>query len=1182
LQLSAFGQNATGSISGTVVDSTGAVVPKAKVVLQSESTNALRESISNGSGIFSFAAVYPGSYSVTVSNTGFTSWEEKGIVLTQGGNIALPNIILQVGATKTEVQVVASGDVVVPTDTGQASQTLNQGMVEELSIVGRDAAELMKIMPGMAMNTGLGQGMWNSYTTSSNTGPIGAFSAMGTQPNGGMTMTSDGANLLDPGNQGTQTANINQNQVAEVSILTSAYGAEFAKGPITFQAIGKSGGAQFHGSGYLYARNGIFNADDSYNKAQGVLAPNDAFYYPGGDFGGPVILPGLKFNKHHDKLFFYTAYENMRQKAAGEVQNRFLPDSNMLSGNFSPAELASLGNGFKNAYGTMSGNPCSGNCTVTTGGPGVAGVMPGGIIPASMLDPNSLIYAKTYPATTTNPATSPVGANFQFETNGCCSGLTTNRWEYRARADYNISDNTKLFFSWNTQHENDDTITGVWWQQGGALPYPSPQLATQKSNVYSSNLTHVFGPTLTNEFVFADATLINPIILSNPAAVNPTTLGFKMTGFFTDQYTPQLPTVYSWEGQIPGYFTYPYGQPWPAGGKDSFGKLSQTPNISDNLTWVKGQHTLKTGFYWDFARNNQTGGSPSAADMGSALIETYGANSSGNSMADFLTGRIAGFTQADGDVVSDYKYYQYSFYASDQWKVSRRLTLTLGARIEHMGQWAPASGPGSAVWDPYVYASDVAAGTGYPGLRWHGEDSSIPMSGFPSQPFFVEPRVGFAYDIFGNGKTVLRGGAGIYRYQLAYNSASNGQSEPLNLPTLSTTWSCCIGWNSFNQYNPGSGGVAGAGTSPGTIAMGDSKTPYTETYNFTISQRAPWNSVFELQYSGNTSHDLLLNGSMNQAYLIPYGAFFKPDPRTGAPGLVQGTANTGVNLTTNDYYAYNFYNGGVNMEGHGSYQNYNGLIASWQKQTGRSTFTVNYTFGKVLGVRDNETDNGGGNGSAVYPYNIGQNYGVLAYDHSQIFNAAYVINLPKPIHNNALLAGVVNGWQLSGITQMQSGAPIQPLTGGNMNVLWPSSYSAQNFLGTNQGQALVEPAITCDPRNGGGSYFNTACFAPPTVGTNGSFIWPYIKGPAFFNSDLALYKNFAFKEHQKVQFRMSAFNFLNHPLPQLGISGNSDIQLNFTNPNGTLSQTNTNTNTSGNALYTVGRRVVEFSVKYNF
>ena len=152
-----------------------------------------------------------------------------------------------------------------------------------------------------------------------------------------MTMTSDGANLLDPGNQGTQVANINQNQVQEVSMLTSAYGAEFAKGPITFQAIGKSGGAQFHGGGYLYARDSTFNANDWYSNRNGAKAPTDSFYYPGGDIGGPVIVPGTHFNKNHDKLFFYAAYEYMDQKPAGTLQSYFVPTTEMMQGNFSPS-----------------------------------------------------------------------------------------------------------------------------------------------------------------------------------------------------------------------------------------------------------------------------------------------------------------------------------------------------------------------------------------------------------------------------------------------------------------------------------------------------------------------------------------------------------------------------------------------------------------------------------------------------------------------------------------------------------------------------------------------------------------------------------------------------------------------------------------------------------------------------
>ncbi len=392
-------------------------------------------------------------------------------------------------------------------------------------------------------------------------------------------MTMDGANLLDPGNQGTQTANMNQNQIQEISLLTNAYGAEFAKGPVTLQAIGKSGSSSFHGGAYLYARNGVFNTTDSEYKATGVAKPNDSYYYPGGDFGGPVIFPKLRFNRNHDKLFFYAAYEYMDQHPEGSINERFIPTQQMMQGNFSPSYLASLGSNFANGtFGNNSVAPCPKGCTN-----GVT--LPGGIIPANLLDPNSLALWKTMPAPNISPDSNPFGANYLQVLN-----LPVNRWELRLRGDYNISDKTKVFFSWNRQDETDLNPNNIWWGTGNDLPYPSQMPANQVSNIYSANVTHVFSPTLTNEFVFAEASFLNPIALTNPAAVDPTKLGFSLTGLFKNAYLPQIPNTISWSKAVPGYFAPTFGQQFESG---DFGKLSQTPNISDNITKVAGTHTLE-------------------------------------------------------------------------------------------------------------------------------------------------------------------------------------------------------------------------------------------------------------------------------------------------------------------------------------------------------------------------------------------------------------------------------------------------------------------------------------------------------------------------------------------------------------------------------------------------------------
>jgi len=1088
--------------------------------------------------------------------------------------------------------VVSAAEVQVPVDSGQSSQTLNQAMVENISLNGRDAAELIKIMPGAAVNSGFGQSQFGqgAVATASNTGPIGQYSVQGANVNGAMTMTSDGANLLDPGNQGTQTANINQNQVQEVSILTSAYGAEFAKGPITFQAIGKSGGAQFHGQAYLYARNGVFNSNGWLNDHLGLTAPTNHFYYPGGDFGGPVIIPGTRFNKNHDKLFFYAAYEYMNQQPAGTLSQYFVPTAPMLAGNFTPAYLQSLGPNFANSVSESNDQLNS-------------AIYPGGQIPASAINPSSLAILKLMPQPNINPVTNPSGLNYQT-----FIGPPTNRYEVRLRGDYNISTNTKLFFSWNHQLEHDQNPIAIWWAVGGALPYPTSQNANQDSNTYSANLVHVFSPTLTNEFIFADATFLNPIVLGNPNAVNPSNIGFSMTGLFNNPYTPMMPSTFGWGGAgggATGFATYEYGEPFTPGGKNSFGKLSQTPQISDNVTKIWGAHTLKAGVYWDYARNYQTSGTETGDTNGAANFDVWGnsAINTGNYLANFVSARINQFTQANADAVQDMRYHQISFFINDQWKASRRLTLTGGLRFEHMGNWVPNDPYGVAVWDPATY-NNTSSAPGWTGLQWHSINSAIPSSGLPSKTLFIEPRFGFAYDIFGNGKTVVRGGAGLFRCQISYNNASAGYNQPLNLETVTTNNQCCVGWNSFSQYSNALG-APGLGTGISALTMGDYRTPNTWTYDVTISQRAPWRSVAEFQYAASKSYDLMTNGGNNgpgNIDAVPLGAYFTTDPVTGVNQYQQGilpsnfSGNTGL-----DWNPYRNYTG-IDLIGHGSYSNYNGFIATWQKQSGRMTFTTNYTFSKNLGCRDGQTSNGNSDGHASWPYDCAHNYGVLAYDRSQIFNAAYVFNLPNAVKGKGgadrLLGGLANGWVLSGITQLQSGPPLQPNgpgNGSNFNAAFPTSMQPTDWLGTNAFAGTM-PLVTCDPRKGltlPHQFFNPNCFAPPTNNQDGTLIWPYIKGPAFFNSDLALYKDFHFKEKDKIEFRASAFNFLNHPLWQFQQGSAQDLDLNFQTANASscgnapapcgVSQTNLNTQTTGQPLFKNSSiRVFEFAVKFMF
>src|SRR5271170_1558600 len=253
---SGHAQQLTGTLSGTVYDQSGAVVPKANIVLKNESSGDVRTAVSGNDGHFVITAVQPASYSVEISAKGFSSWQENDIVMGVSDTREVPNIKLNIGGNSTQVNVIAGADAIVPTDTAEVSTSLNQQMINDFPLQGRDAGELLKIVPGMALNNGSSQGSgFNDKIVGTNNGPAGAYSSNGTQPYGTLAYMLDGANLVDPGNDGTQIANINPDMVGSIKVLTSNYGAEYAKGPVIFQAFSRSGGQNFHGEGYLYVHN---------------------------------------------------------------------------------------------------------------------------------------------------------------------------------------------------------------------------------------------------------------------------------------------------------------------------------------------------------------------------------------------------------------------------------------------------------------------------------------------------------------------------------------------------------------------------------------------------------------------------------------------------------------------------------------------------------------------------------------------------------------------------------------------------------------------------------------------------------------------------------------------------------------------------------------------------------------
>jgi hypothetical protein len=604
------------------------------------------------------------------------------------------------------------------------------------------------------------------------------------------------------------------------------------------------------------------------------------------------------------------------------------------------------------------------------------------------------------------------------------------------------------------------------------------------------------------------------------------------------------------------------------------------PSVSDTLTKVIATHTVKAGFFYEWIRNAQ----PASNDSNgyAQFIPQSNLNfTTGNAYADMLEGNASQFQQTNFNRINDISYNTYEAFIQDSWKVNQKLTVDVGLRMTHFTPWTDDENFGYSTFNPanYVNSACTSAPT-FCGFNWHSRAASVPLAGFPTRALFYQPRFGLAYDLFGKGTTVLRGGWGRFYYH--GGQFTNGLDTSAGSASLTVTPGS-IGNVPLLMSNLGALGFAGQPSAPGSVDPRDDKQPYTDSYSFTISQRTPWSGLLELAYVGNSSHDLQSTGGFgSNVNLVPVGAMFKTDPKTGKPSTDPFSA------AADDYRPYLGYQD-INRATNNLYANYNGFQATWAHQGSRGTFQLNYSYGKALGIYGPNSTTLGGFGASIDPFNLNNNYGAQSGDRRQLFNASYSINLPSLIHGNKFASGALNGWQISGITQWQSGANLTGFsTNGNYN-LQPNGavipgttekISNQSILGTNAIQ--LNPIITCDPTKNLGShqYINGSCFSLPTqVGQNGPTILPAVYGPAFFNSDLGLFKNFQIKESMKLQFRIQASNFLNHPLWTMG-QGNP-LQLSFTQnaATGALTQTNTQ---FGTAQYKTGQRLLELVAKFYF
>ncbi|MBZ5666292.1 MAG: carboxypeptidase-like regulatory domain-containing protein [Acidobacteriia bacterium] len=1148
----AFAQGSgTCTVTGTVYDSSGAVVSGAKVRLIMDATGTARESSSNSTGFFSLIGVPAGTYSLRVEGKGFVPFVQSGVVLHINDQIDLKQIALKVAGGAATVEVTAAPAEIIPESSGDVSYTLTAKQLDNLSIIGRNAVELLKILPG-AQNSGGWNGVYDPQTTSFNTG-AGAYTVNGTRFDQ-MAVVSDGGNVTDTGFNGGAAVTPNVEMIQEVKIETASFSAENPNGPIVMETITKSGTRNFHGEGYYTARDGSMNANDWQNNSLGVARPSSRYQYPGFNIGGPIIIPGTDFNHSREKLFFFAGFEWMRQGVDLGIKKAAVPTADMRAGNFT--NVGDLG-----SAGIVGNQPCPDNTWNDGNHPFCSNAR---MLNTSWIDQGGQVLMNLYHLPNADPSQTD-GYNYITDIVN-----PQNRAQQLVKIDYAATANDHFSVRYNHEGETIPFPYGLW-QTWPVNPYPGNVVGTNSSHSVATNFSHAFSPTLTNEVNFTATHLLYSNYLSNPAAVSASKLGYPYYGVYNngldvipnvggDVSTTGVADLFNEGGVIPTQ----NAPKW-------------TFTLSENISKVVRTHLLKAGFYWGRNTWTQRTGDNTYLDQGAITLASWNSLTT-SPYADLLLGHVSMFSQGTPTVNLDFAANEYDFYALDNWKIGRRFNLNYGMRFDHIGWWYNKQGQ-IAIFDPSKY--DPNAGiAAYTGIETHAIDPSVSTSGYKPVGFQFAPSAGFAWDVFGKGKTVLRGGFGTNYFRDEGISAGFKlvQNPPLQVFNYYSAWP--------GPYLSQLAGYSQSAAFPwlNVAVANDDQMPRTYSYNFTVQQQVPGGTLVSLAYVGNRSSHLVGWPDKNP---VPQGA----EAGVDWPGSWEEQYCSAPKCRQ-------YYNiAGIYPAAHILKSNYNSFQLTAARAKGRINYWVSYTFSKGLG------------NNAADSFDLTRTYGPLPWDHTQALKISYNIYLPSVsknhLGNNAVLNGVLDSWQVSGTTEFDSGAPLftyassfQGSNGYNISMTGVGGNFATGqwaLGGQNGGRYIVGtpdgtsvPLVICDPTAHLAAHqlFNAACFQSPSAGNNGTYRIPYIHGPMFMNSDLTLFKNFKMRESKSLQVRAEAFNFLNHPI--YGVTnfdpfrgpGTSDAAMNLLYDG--FGSSPTNTGTGGVMTNKFGHRIVQLALKFTF
>jgi hypothetical protein len=1094
--------NAT--LSGTVADPSGSVVANANISLTNSATGQVRQVTTNTSGVYLFANVGVGRYKLEASAQGFQKYSKTDIQVNVAQTLEA-NISLAVG--NQEVSVTVEADALqVQTETNEVSNLISGEQVTQLSTNGRNVTALAAL--GMGVSTNLPAYSGANALTSAN-----GISFNGTRTEHNIYLL-DGGELNDRGCGGCFSSLPSVDSLAEFQTLESNYGPEYGIGSGgTITMVIKSGTRDFHGAVWEFNRNEDYDANNYFTNLAGQARPEFRLNEPGFNFGGPLFIPHI-YNTERKKTFFFVN-EEWRRQIIGSTPS--------IANTISAANFATPGAPLTYivpANGTVPVVPVTSDpaklALYTADGLTAGSPFPNNTIPANLIDQNAVLELNSGAFPKPNFGSSQYISSIPEP---------TNVREDVVRIDQVINSKFQLM-----GHYLHDAVTQTYfpplWGDSTYNTVGTAMLNPSWSSVVK--LTQTYSPSLLNEtsFLFSG----NTIHLS-PVGISAQPAGWTATSFF-----PLANNVGSRMPEIG--LGAPYGTTWSSSyfpWKNSY--FGYEPK--DDLSWTKGKHQFRFGVSWLHDPKNQQ---LQANTQGTADFNSSGF--SGDSYINFLLGDAASFTQLQFLAGKHWVNNNYGVYGLDNWRVTRSLTLNLGLRYDAMphaferynqfANFVPAD------YDTTLGNPVTAAGTLDPAqlTLFNGQSfylNGIKVAGANGFPVgvvkndynTVEPRIGFAYNIGGDGKTVVRGGFGVFYERVQGNDVYNAALNPPFAYQPSAT----------NVYfsNPNTSALTGVTTSqtfPSVLTNlnYDYKNPGTAQFSLGIQRQLSQSVVAVVQYVGSRGWDQSDDRAINTLPLTdPNNA---TDPYDLREGVADGTLNANL---------YRIYPGfsSIFQEETGTNFSYDSLQAGLRIEN-RHGWTAQFAY-----TWSHEIDEVGNDLNSVSdPFNIKYDRASGGLDRRHIFNANYIYTSPffKNSTSTALRT-ILGGWQFSGITVAESGTP-QTL-----------NYNGVDTLGLGGGNVANRPnevAPVSYPKTRT-AWFSTSSFANPVAPWNGGPNQGFgnagrdaVVGPGLFNFNLSLFKTFALTSREggpRLELRFESFNTFNHTEFQNLDLGTSDANF---------------------------------------